>query len=95
MAEYEVYKCEKCGYQVEANPLGHDTLMDGEYYDFWCHECNEIVSINVEDMYKQGMYIRCPECEKEGLLSTWNPIKGHCPKCNSRLKPTGERVMAD
>lgn len=79
MAVYEVYKCEKCGYKVEANSLGHDTLMSGEYYDFKCHECNEIVSISVEDMYKQGMGLRCPVCNKDGHLSTWNPIEGHCP----------------
>ncbi|MBD5583799.1 MAG: hypothetical protein HDQ88_01830 [Clostridia bacterium] len=95
MAELQLYKCPKCGYEVQANQLGHDTFMDGEYYDFWCHNCDEIVSINVFDMAKQGMSLICPECNKADMLSNWNPVEGHCPKCNSHLIATGEYIMAD
>lgn len=95
MAELQLYKCSKCGYEVEANQFGHDTFMDGECYDFWCHNCDEIVSISVVDMAKQGMNLKCPECDEIGMLSSWNPVEGHCPKCNSRLTATGEYVMAD
>lgn len=28
MATYRVYKCESCGYTVEANPTGHDVMAD-------------------------------------------------------------------
>lgn len=95
MADLQVYRCSKCGFEVQANQLGHDSFMDGECYDFWCHNCDEIVSINVRDLAAQGMFVKCPECGKEGMLSNWNPVEGHCPKCNSRLTPTGEHIMAD
>ena len=34
MADYKQYKCEGCGYTVNANPKGKDMVMMGEVYNY-------------------------------------------------------------
>ena len=88
MAEYRVYKCESCGYTVEANPKGHDRVMMGEIYSNMCQECHEVFSYMAPDETV------CPECGSEKIVR-WNPIKGKCPKCNHKMKETGEILRVD
>ena len=45
MATLRTYKCDCCGYEVQSEPLGHYSLMMGEFYNFSCPKCKEIVSI--------------------------------------------------
>lgn len=85
MAQFKTYKCEKCGYSVLTEPLGHYGLMSGEYYNFKCSCCKEIVSISAEELAKERYFIKCPKCHKEDKLSTWNPIEGKCPKCGGNM----------
>lgn len=92
MATYHKYICPDCGYEIWANPQGFDALRSGLLINFRCDNCEEIVSISPSEM--EDFWIECPECG-ERVTSTWNPIDGKCPKCNSELKDTEEIMMAD
>ena len=87
------YKCKSCGYTVNANPKGHDTIMSGDLYTYLCEDCKEVVDV----LYPYGekpKKIICPECGSENLKK-WNPIKGRCPKCGKKMKETGVIMMVD
>ena len=88
MATYSVYKCEACGYTVEANPTGHDIVMMGEVDSYLCEHCHEIEFVLAS---KKAI---CPDCGSDKLVK-WNPIKGCCPKCGHKLTDTGEILMVD
>lgn len=45
MASYKEYKCEGCGYTVNANPKGMDMVMMGEINSYLCSDCKEIVDV--------------------------------------------------
>lgn len=96
MAALRTYKCECCGYEVQSEPLGHYSLMMGEFYNFSCPKSKEIVSIAAQILAAQRYSIECPECGNDSDLSTWNPIDGKCPKCNGHMsEQEGYIIMAD
>ena len=87
------YKCKGCGYTVNANPKGHDTIMMGEQYTYHCKDCQEIVHV----LYPYGEKpekITCPECGSENLKK-WNPKTGKCPKCKGKMEKTDIILLAD
>jgi DNA-directed RNA polymerase subunit RPC12/RpoP len=86
MATFSVFKCKKCGYSVHTESQGHYALMSGEYYNFKCNKCKEIVSISSSSLAQEMYGVRCPKCGERDHLYTWNPLEGHCPKCNGRME---------
>ena len=88
MATYKVYRCESCGYTVEANPKGLDEVMMGEICSNMCEDCHEISS------YMDPADTVCPKCGSEKIVR-WNPVKGRCPKCGHKMKATGQVFMVD
>lgn len=86
MATLRTYKCNNCGYTVQTEPVGFYALMSGMYYNFKCKKCKTIVSLSSKEIYEMCYSPRCPECNEENCLSTWNPIEGHCPKCNGEME---------
>lgn len=95
MATWRTYKCKGCGYEVNTEPQGHYGLMSGEYYNFSCPKCKEVVALSADELAKQRYQITCPKCGGEEL-STWNPIEGHCPKCGGAMEEVeGCIIMAD
>lgn len=93
MAEFRLYRCTKCGYEVQTEPSGHYALMSGMWQKCLCSHCEEIVSVPDEDLNEQT----CPNCDESGCLSSWNPIDGCCPKCkNEKMSPVeGYYILAD
>ena len=80
MAQFRTYRC-RCGFEIQTEPLGHYSLMSGEYNTFRCHKCNDIVAISAEDIAQAGYNLTCPECGSDEL-ECWS-INSRCPKCNS------------
>lgn len=80
MAQLKIYRCH-CGFEVTTEPHGHYSLMSGEYYNFLCHECKDVVAISAKEIAKAGYFLKCPECGSEEL-ECWSP-NGKCPKCGS------------
>lgn len=85
MAEFNRYVCKECGHEIETDPHGHYSLMSGEYFDFYCEKCKDIVNLSSKEIVAMGYFIKCPKCGNEGLY-TWNAKDGHCPKCNGELE---------
>ena len=70
MATWFTYKCKKCGYEVMTEPSGKYMLMSGEYQNYSCPNCREIVSIKTDSIDKQ----KCPECGSDSITE-WNAVK--------------------
>ena len=73
MATLRTYRCE-CGYEVQTEPTGHYGLFAGEFYNFRCAKCKEIISISADDLASQRYLPKCPKCGAEneyitGILS--------------------------
>ena len=93
MATLRTYRCE-CGYEVQTEPTGHYGLMSGEYYNFRCSKCKQIISISADDLASQGYFPTCPECgAKNEKIHNWNPIEGRCPKCGKKMKVVPGMIM--
>ena len=96
MATMKIYNCPKCGYEIESTPQGHYSLATGEYYQFNCHNCENIVSLSAKELLDGGFEIKCPECGHSGELYNWNPIDGVCPKCGIPMEEDNTiMVLAD
>ena len=96
MATLRTYRC-KCGYEVQTEPTGHYGLFAGEFYNFRCAKCKEIISISADNLASQRYLPTCPKCGAENeKIHNWNPIEGHCPKCGKKLEEVpGMIIMAD
>lgn len=97
MATFRVYTCKACGYSVQTEPSGHYYLISGEYTNYKCSNCNEVVSINSFESIDDNGTHECPQCKSTGSLTKWNPVKGPCPICGERMvvdKDAGV-IMAD
>ena len=77
--------------KVYTEPQGHYSLMSGRHYNFSCSNCKEIVSVPEESISPQGVTVRCPQCDHS--LSTWNPVDGHCPRCNGEMEVSNDLVV--
>lgn len=86
MAQWLTYKCKKCGYKVQTEPRGYYALMSGMFYNFKCSNCKSIVTIPSGGLSRDGELPKCPNCNETSGLSTWNPIEGHCPKCDGEME---------
>ena len=95
MADMHIYKCKKCGYEVHTEPQGFYGLFSGQYYNFKCKKCKNIVKLSADDLESMSYFPRCPKCGDDRNLSTWNPIDGKCPKCGVKMLDTGVRYCAD
>ncbi len=93
MARWNIYKCEKCGYEVQTEPSGRYMLMSGAYQDYLCSKCKEVVSIKIDKSIKNNP--KCPECNSDSIIK-WNPIEGKCPKCKGKMVLVPDTmIMAD
>lgn len=95
MAQLSTYKCKRCGYDVMAEPLGHYSLMSGEYYNFRCYKCRDIVSLSAKEIYAAGYDVKCPVCGSD-KIACWSPLNGKCPVCDGEIEEIlGCVMMAD
>ncbi|MEE1080597.1 MAG: hypothetical protein U0L19_05700 [Bacteroidales bacterium] len=96
MATLRTYRC-KCGYEVQTEPTGHYGLFAGEFYNFRCAKCKEIITISADELASQRYFPTCPKCGAENEeIHNWNPIEGHCPKCGKKMQEVpGMIIMAD
>ena len=92
MARWFTYKCKKCGYEVMTEPGGKYMLMSGEYQNYSCSNCREIVSVNISSTPLSESKPKCPECGSDSI-SKWNPSKCNCPKCNGKMQKVPDTVI--
>ena len=76
------YKCKNCGYTLRSMPQGFYKISSGVYYNFKCENCKIVVGVHSKDVYSNY----CPKCEEHNCLAFWNPIEGHCPKCDGMME---------
>ena len=81
---------------MKTEPSGEYALMSGEYCNYLCPDCREIVSVghgfNASPSEEKP---KCPECGSEAITK-WNPVHGKCPKCGGKMKVVpGTIIMAD
>lgn len=95
MATFHHYICTnpQCDFDIHTEPYGHYALMSGEFYEFRCPKCKEILDFAANKIAKLGYGLNCPNCSSD--LYSWNATDCKCPKCNSVLEDTGEILMAD
>lgn len=86
MASFIMYQCSMCGYSVATEPSGHYKTMSGEFYNFKCPKCKEIVSLSAKKLGKGQDHICCPKCKNDEGLSRWNPIGDKCPRCGGKME---------
>lgn len=91
MARWFTYKCKKCGYEVMTEPSGKYMLMSGEYQNYSCSNCREIVSLNISSVPLESKP-KCPKCGSDSILK-WNPVKCNCPKCNGKMQKVPDTVI--
>ena len=65
MATFHTYRCKGCGFEVKTDPRGFYALMSGQYYNFKCTRCKEIVSLSANDLAIMGYSPKCPICNTE------------------------------
>ena len=83
MAHWTTFKCKNCGYKIQTEPRGFYGLMSGMFYNFKCSNCKRIIKMGIGG---NGELPKCPYCHETSGLSTWNPIEGHCPQCDGKMK---------
>lgn len=93
MATLKKYVCSKCGFGIFTSKQGHYTLGIGEYFNFHCHNCANIVSLSAQELLEGGAQIKCPECGDSEDLYNWNPVDGVCPECGIPLREDDSIVM--
>ena len=96
MATFRIYKCTKCSYEVRTEPSGYYALMFGEFYNYSCPKCRQIVSIKQDfGALPSEKKPRCPECGSKAITK-WNPVRGKCPKCSGKMEVVPDLIiMAD
>lgn len=80
------YKCNNCGYTLRSAPQGFFKLPSDVYYNFKCEKCRNIISVCSRDISHMDYVDYCPVCEDSQSFAFWNPIEGHCPKCNGKME---------
>lgn len=109
MATLYGYKCENCGFEINAPVAGYDTWMAGEVFFFRCSSCNEVFRKFLTDMTAPRFaktqkeffetfdrsQIKCPKCDCSEQPRVWNPVDCGCPKCGKPLSKTGTIINAD
>ena len=63
MAELNLYKCKKCGWEIETPSDGTDFLMDSIMSCYVCHDCHLVF----KKYYAFGTVfegkVSCPQCK--------------------------------
>jgi len=93
MAELNLYKCKKCGWEIETPSDGTDFLMDSIMSCYVCHDCHLVF----KKYYALGTVfegkVSCPQC-KGYNTQDWGP-NDRCPKCGGELENQGITCLMD
>jgi rubrerythrin len=93
MAELHLYRCEKCGWEIESPNDGADFLMDGLLAYYVCNDCKHVFGKS----YALGTVFegteQCPICKGHNTKE-WKPSDG-CPKCGGKMIKQGLSCLMD
>ena len=93
MAEYLLYKCNSCGWEIAAPSGGADILFDSYVEYFVCHDCKAVFRCYYELGTVNDETESCPKC-KGHRIDKWNPSDS-CPKCGGILENQGLYCLED
>ena len=93
MAEYLLYKCKKCGWEIESPSEGADFLMCGGLSYFVCKDCKHVFGNSFEFGHEDEMSKKCPKCSSVNITD-WKP-NDNCPKCGGELENNGVTCLMD
>lgn len=93
VAELNLYKCKKCGWEIEAPSEGADILMDGGIAYFICNNCNNVFRRTFEFGCEDEISRNCPKCKSHNT-DNWKPGK-ICPECGGELEDLGVSCWED
>ncbi len=104
MAQLNVFKCSKCGYEIMANKNGYDRFMTGWRGYYSCKYCKEIISLSIPEItFKErgvkalyrvlGEIEPCHKCGRMDL-KPWT-YKSKCPKCGGDMISDNMYILAD
>lgn len=93
MAELHLYKCKKCGWEIESPSEGTDLLMCGGLAYYICKDCKHVFGSSFEFGHEDEMITTCPKCGSSNT-TYWKPKNG-CPKCRGELKKKGLVCLMD
>ena len=94
MAEFNIYKCKRCGWSIEAPRNGGDVVMDGIIACFICYDCWHVFKRHFDfDSTEEDATEVCPLCRSYNT-GNWKPT-GVCPQCGGELEDRGFCCMVD
>ena len=93
VAELNLYKCKKCGWEIEAPSEGADILMDGGIAYFICNNCKNGFCRTFEFGNEDELDMSCPKCKSQDITG-WKP-EVICPKCGGELEDLGISCLVD
>jgi len=98
MGQHHQFRCEACGYEAEVSG-GEDCGFSVVTQTITCTKCKELVDVVVSerpgDPKIPRLPLRCPRAKKvKHPVQPWT-AGGPCPRCGTKMRDEGLRVLWD
>lgn len=90
MARLHIYKCNNCGWTINAPKDGNGIVMFGNRISFVCHDCKHIFDKFYAFGATSDVIETCLQY-KSSNTSKWAPSDG-CPLCGGKVEDKGQTL---